>query len=211
MHRIKISFTAVLFLLFLLAAFAWAQEPQREETKPPQQEEPGARPPRDAAPPHQAAHDEARPPRQQEEMKPPQQQEQMKPPRQEKPEKQEGAKPPKDEARPAHEQRGQEKPGQQAQQRQRPARGQGRRIPEEKFRASFGRQHTFTVNRVINQTTIMPGQTQFVYVGYTFVFLDPWPAEWAFTDDCYVDYVDDDYYLFDVLHPGIRVALLVVG
>lgn len=204
MHRIKISSIAV--LLLLSAAFVWAQEPQREETKPPREQEPAAKPPRDAAPAHQPA-DEARPPRQQQEMKPPQQEE-MKPQRQEKSEKQENARPSKDEAGPAHEQHGQDRPGQRAQQgqRQRPPRGQERRIPEEKFRASFGRQHTFVINRPV----VVEGQPRFQYSGYWFEIYDPWPAEWVYTDNFYIDYVDDDYYLFDALHPGYRVVVFVV-
>ena len=67
------------------------------------------------------------------------------------------------------------------------------------------------MNQVVRQTTIVAGQTQFVSSGFTFIFLDPWPAEWLFTDDCYIDYIDGDYFLFDVFHPGIRVALFVVG
>jgi hypothetical protein len=197
MRSIKIGFTAVLFLL--LAAFVWAQEPQRDERKPRQQEQ-EARPPRDVAPQHEPAQDEARPPRQQQEMKPP---------RQEMPEKQESGRPAKDEARPAHEQRGQERQGQEAEQRQRPrpARGKGTRIPEEKFRATFGRQHTFVINRPV----VIEGQPRFQYAAYWFEIYDPWPAQWAYTDDFYIDYVDDDYYLFDALHPGFRVLVIVVG
>lgn len=200
MNHIKTSVIAICFLLF--AALAWAQEP-RDESKPPQQEparqeESKPEPKRDAAPPSH-----------QNEMKPPRQEE-AKPP---KSERQESAKPPREESKPAHEQHGQEAPkGQAAQsgQHARPA-GKSAHIPDQKFKASYGRQHTFTVNRVINQTTIVPGQTQFVYVGYTFVILDPWPAEWMFSDPVYVDYVDDDYFLFDELHPGVRIALFVQG
>jgi len=82
-------------------------------------------------------------------------------------------------------------------------------IPDPQFKANFGQQHRFTVNRVITTTTIVPRQTQFVFAGYTFVFLDPWPAGWLLTDDCYIDFVDEEYFLFDVLHPGVRVALFV--
>lgn len=57
---------------------------------------------------------------------------------------------------------------------------------------------------------IVRRQTRFVFAGYTFVFLDPWPAGWLLSDDCFVDFVDEQYFLFDVLHPGVRVALLVV-
>jgi flagellar motor protein MotB len=82
----------------------------------------------------------------------------------------------------------------------------GGRIPDDKFRAHFGRQHTFKVQK----NTIVGGQPRFQYGGYSFTLVDAWPAEWAYTDDCYVDYVDGEYFLFDVLHPGVRIALVVV-
>jgi hypothetical protein len=84
----------------------------------------------------------------------------------------------------------------------------GQRIPEEKFRVSFGREHHFHVERarIINQS-----QPQFVYSGYTFELANPWPAEWSFDDDCYIEYVDDDYYLIDTFHPGIRILVFVIG
>jgi len=200
MNRIKTFAVAVFFLLF--AAFAWAQEP-REDSKQ-QQDEPKqeeARP----EPKHEAA-----PPSHQNEMKPPQQEEE-KPSKSEK--KEESSKPPRDEAKPAHEGHGQEPEKSQAAQsggHARPA-GKSVHIPDQKFKATYGRQHSFTVNRIINQTTVVAGQTQFVYGGYAFVILDPWPADWMFTDDCYIDYVDGDYFLFDLLHPGIRIALFVQG
>lgn len=188
MNRIRIAFTLAFFLLFV--GFAYAQEPQ-EQPKP-RPEEARPEPKREAAPPAHQSQDEAKPSRQ-EEAKPP------------KAEKQESPKASK-ESKPAHEEKGQES----QQGHARPA-GKSARIPDPKFKASFGRQHSFKVNQVIQQTTVVPGQTQFVYSGYTFVILDPWPAEWLFTDDCYIDYVDDDYFLFDAFHPGIRVALFVVG
>ena len=82
-------------------------------------------------------------------------------------------------------------------------------IPDPKFKANFGRQHSFKVNRVINQTTVVAGQTQFIYGGYTFVILDPWPAEWLFTDDVYIDYVDDDYFGHSGAAPGMNGELRV--
>jgi hypothetical protein len=80
------------------------------------------------------------------------------------------------------------------------------RIPEERFRASYGRQHVFHVNRV----TVVEGTPRFVFGGYTFVLVEPWPAVWSYSDDCYIDYVDDEYFLFDLAHPGVRIAITVV-
>jgi len=37
------------------------------------------------------------------------------------------------------------------------------------------------------------------------------PSEWLLTDYCYIDFVEDEYFLFDVLYPGIRVTLFVMG
>jgi hypothetical protein len=83
----------------------------------------------------------------------------------------------------------------------------GKRIPDNKFRASFGRQHAFHVRR---EQVVNNPQPIVVYGGYSFELVESWPAEWAFDDDVYVDYVGDGYYLFDVLHPGIRIAVIVV-
>ena len=143
-----------------------------------------------------------KPPQSQKETKHPEQQPETTPP---KTEKQEVPRPPKEQQKPAHEQHGAVEQG-----KARPV-GKSAHIPDPKFKADFGRPHKFTVNRVVTTTRIIPNQTQFFFAGYTFVFLDPWPSDWLFTDDCYIDYVDGDYFLFDAFHPGIRVALFVVG
>ena len=83
--------------------------------------------------------------------------------------------------------------------------GKGGHIPDDKFRSSFGRSHTFHPSR----PTIVNNQPTFVYGGYSFIMVDPWPVGWAYSDDCYIDYVDGEYFLFDVLHPGVRIALFV--
>jgi hypothetical protein len=140
------------------------------------------------------AHEEAAPPRQ-EEVKPPKQDD-VKPP------KQDDVKPSQDEAKPAKEDA---KPSKQAEKAQ-GADSQHGRIPDDKFRAHFGRQHTL----VINKTTIVNGQPRFQYSGYWFTIVDPWPVGWAYTDQCYIDYIDGEYFLFDLLHPGVQVAITVV-
>lgn len=88
-----------------------------------------------------------------------------------------------------------------------PANGQSGHIPDNDFKAHFGRQHNF----VINHPTIVQGQPRFQYGGYWFVISQPWPAGWAYTDSCYIDYVDGEYILFDLLHPGVQVVLVVVS
>lgn len=70
-------------------------------------------------------------------------------------------------------------------------------------RASFGRQHTF----VISCPVTVENRPRFQSGGFWFEIIAPWPTDWAYTDDCYVDYIDGEYFLFDVLHPGVRVAV----
>jgi hypothetical protein len=128
-------------------------------------------------------------------------QDEAKPSKQEK----EEAKPSKQEkqetAKPAH-----EGGSQQVQERHGHPAGKRVHIPDDKFRASFGRQHTFAIKSPV----IVEGQPRFQYSGYWFEIVDAWPVGWAYTDDCYIEYVDGDYFLFDVLHPGVRITLFVV-
>jgi hypothetical protein len=83
--------------------------------------------------------------------------------------------------------------------------GRGGHIPDDKFRANFGRGHSFKA-----QTVFVSGQRQFAYGGYNFQLVDAWPAGWAYTDDCYIDFIDGEYFLIDLLHPGMRIAIIVV-
>ena len=83
----------------------------------------------------------------------------------------------------------------------------GGRIPDDTFRANFGRQHTFVVQR----PTTVEGQPRFQYGGYWFTLSDAWPVGWDYTDTCYIDYIDGEYFLFDLAHPGVRLAIVVVS
>jgi DNA polymerase III gamma/tau subunit len=83
---------------------------------------------------------------------------------------------------------------------------QRERIPDDKFRAHFGQDHHFRPGRPV----IVDNQPRFQYSGYWFDIVDPWPAGWSYDDDCYIDYVDDGYYLFDPVHPGVRIAVTVI-
>jgi len=81
-----------------------------------------------------------------------------------------------------------------------------RRITDEHFRARFGHDHHFAVRHV----TVVNGERRFAYGGYNFAFAQPWPAGWAYTDDCYIDFVDGGYYMFNLRHPGVRIAVTVL-
>jgi len=54
------------------------------------------------------------------------------------------------------------------------------------------------------------GYSRFQYGGYWFGFVEPWPASWYYTDDVYVDYIGDGYYLCNPSYPGARIAISVV-
>jgi len=75
------------------------------------------------------------------------------------------------------------------------------RIPEDRFRSSFGREHHFRVEHVDNR--------RFNYGGYWFTFNEGWPVGWVNTDDFYIDFIDGQYYLIDLSHPGVQLLLVV--
>jgi hypothetical protein len=75
------------------------------------------------------------------------------------------------------------------------------RIPDDRFRASFGREHHFRVGHFDNR--------RFQYGGYWFSFNEGWPVGWAYTDDFYIDFIDGQYYLIDLTRPGVQLLLVV--
>src|ERR1700751_4817348 len=75
------------------------------------------------------------------------------------------------------------------------------RIPDDRFRSSFGREHDFRVEHVDNR--------RFHYGGYWLTFNDEWTAAWLYTDDFYFYHIDGQYYLIDLTHPGIQLLLVV--
>jgi hypothetical protein len=100
----------------------------------------------------------------------------------------------------------QQKPVAQHEQQAERASGNHGRIPDDRFRANFGREHVFVINRPV----VIEGQPRFQYGGYWFGFSQPWPLGWAYSDNVYVDYVDGGYYLYNPFHPGIRIIIIVI-
>ncbi len=192
MKTMRMIRIAALLMCLGATVFTYAQERQEEEKQPQREEQ--AKPERqeDRAKPEKR--DEAKPERQEDRARTERQDERSQPGKQEERTEREKH---GDQARPVDHGRGEQ---------QMQGRGKGGRIPEEKFRASFGKQHTFRISR----PTVVEGQPQFQYAGYSFVIVDPWPAEWQYTDDVYVDYIDDQYYLFDLMHPGVSIVINVV-
>jgi len=87
----------------------------------------------------------------------------------------------------------------------------GYRIPEDRFRAHFGRGHWFRVYGA--PIMVVEGHPRFQYGGFWFGVVDPvpeyWASNWYETDDVYVDYVNDGYYMYNRRHPGVAIAVNV--
>src|ERR1700726_3828944 len=211
MRAFRLVNFGILATLIASSAVLYAQDEKPQENKPRQEEPKQAEPSREAKP--ESRQDEMKPPRQ-DEAKP------ARPEQQEHPQEQRpGEKPSREETRPAQQEPSRPEAGRQESGRQdagrqeagqqqghaRPA-GRSGRIPDDRFRAQFGRGHTFRAQHPV----VVEGQPRFEYGGYTFVLVDAWPQDWAYTDDCYIDDVDGDYFLYDLLHPGMRIALFVV-
>ncbi|MFZ0320102.1 MAG: hypothetical protein WAL56_13340 [Candidatus Sulfotelmatobacter sp.] len=105
----------------------------------------------------------------------------------------------KPEARNAQEHTPQAKPEPQAQH----ARSDGGRIPADRYKANFGREHTFRVSEGDYRNH------RFQYGGYWFGFAAPWPSNWLYTQDVFVVEIDGVYYLCNATYPGVNIALNV--
>jgi cytoskeletal protein RodZ len=90
---------------------------------------------------------------------------------------------------------------QNAQQHQPAGNGGGGRIPQARFEANFGRQHTFHVSQADYSNH------RFQYGGYWFGFADPWPSNWLYTQDVFVVDINGVYYLCNANFPGVNIAL----
>jgi hypothetical protein len=223
--------TAALLLALGAAVPAFAQEehheqeakPAKQEPKAEQKQEP-AKQEQKAQPAKQQAQD--KPAKQQEEAKPakaePRQQEkqpqqaktqpQPKQQQQDKSEKQQPAKQVKqdDRGKSAQPQHAQRTPEEEKRQRAEPAlrlsvRSNGR-IPDDRFRSNFGREHYFRIGSPV----MVGGYSRFQYGGFWFGFVQPWPSAWYYTDDVYVDYIDGGYYLMNPEYPSDRISISVV-
>jgi hypothetical protein len=78
------------------------------------------------------------------------------------------------------------------------------RISNEHYANRFGREHSFHVNRSDYN------HRRFQYGGYAFGFVDPWPINWGYSDDVYVVYTDDGYYMYNRFHPGLRISINIL-
>ncbi|HVI07826.1 MAG TPA: hypothetical protein VND65_05980 [Candidatus Binatia bacterium] len=81
-----------------------------------------------------------------------------------------------------------------------------RRIDDQRFHAHFGHDHHFAIRHV----EMVGGRPHFAYGGYNFEIVDAWPHGWSYNDNCYIDFVDGGYFLFNLRHPGVRIAVTVL-
>jgi len=79
----------------------------------------------------------------------------------------------------------------------------GGRIPADRYKANFGREHTFRVS----QSDFRSGRFQ--YGGYWFGFGGAWPSNWLYTQDVYVIEIDGMYYLCNPMYPGVNLVISV--
>jgi hypothetical protein len=87
----------------------------------------------------------------------------------------------------------------------------GYRVPQDRFNRYFGRGHYFRIYGL--PLVFVGGYPRFQYDGYWVTFIDPWPETWPDTwyetDDVYLDYTDDGYYLYDLSRPGPAIAVTI--
>jgi len=86
------------------------------------------------------------------------------------------------------------------QQHAQPAKNAGR-IPADRYKANFGREHTFRV------TQGDYNNHRFQYGGYWFGFAAPWPSNWLYTQQVFVVDIGGVYYLCNPTYPGVNVEL----
>jgi hypothetical protein len=79
----------------------------------------------------------------------------------------------------------------------------GGRIPADRFKANFGREHSFRVSEGDYRNH------RFQYGGYWFGFTSVWPSNWLYTQDVYVVEINGVYYLCNANYPGVNLTLSV--
>jgi len=75
------------------------------------------------------------------------------------------------------------------------------RIPDDRYRANFGREHSFRVSEGDYRSH------RFQYGGYWFGFEGVWPSNWLYTQNVFVIEIDGMYYLCNPMYPGVNIAL----
>ncbi|MGB8579266.1 MAG: hypothetical protein WCD47_00460 [Candidatus Sulfotelmatobacter sp.] len=187
MKVIGIVSTAVLSLILAAPVYAQEQHDQDQEKARPEQNEKKAQPEKSAKPEEKSAKPEEKNARQENNAK----SEQKVAPREN------NSKPEEKNAQQQHAQQ------QHAQPAQRADANRGGRIPDDRYKANFGREHSFRVSEGDYRNH------RFQYGGYSFGFVGAWPGNWLYTQNVYVIDIDGVYYLCNPAYPGVNVELAV--
>lgn len=87
----------------------------------------------------------------------------------------------------------------------------GYRIPDDRYRGYFGRNHGFRIYGL--PFLVVGGYPRFQYEGYWISLVDPWPEywgnDWYDNDDVYVTYADNGYYLYNQRYPNVGIAIRI--
>jgi hypothetical protein len=178
MKLVGVISTAVLSLALGVAVPAFAQDHEQDEPKAKAQDEKKAQPEKPAKQEEKSAQEEKN----------------TKPEENNARQEEKNTKP---EEKNAQERAPEAKPEKQEQH----AAGSRDRIPADRYKASFGQQHTFRVSQ--GDYT----NHRFQYGGYSFGFVDAWPSNWLYTQNVYVIEIDGVYYLCNPTYPGVNLAL----
>lgn len=122
--------------------------------------------------------------------------------------KEQPAKPAKPDEKSAQEQHAQPKAAKQdeksaQEQHAQPEQHRGGRIPDDRYKANFGRDHRFRVSQGDYSSR------RFQYGGYSFGFVGAWPSNWLYTQDVFVVEINGVYYLCNATYPGVNLELSV--
>ena len=184
MRLLGVISTAVLSLSIAAPVYAQQEQHEQQEKDKPAQEEKKAQPEKAAKPQNKNTQQEEKSAEQQDKNK----NQEQKSAQQEKNTQQE-------------QKNAQQRNSQQAQpERQAQHNGNGR-IPDDRYRANFGREHTFRVTQGDYRNH------RFQYGGDWFGFSDPWPSNWLYSQDVFVVDINGVYYLCNPMYPGVNIAL----
>jgi flagellar motor protein MotB len=87
----------------------------------------------------------------------------------------------------------------------------GYRIPDNRYNGYFGSNHGFRIYGL--PFMVVSGYPRFQYEGYWFSPVDPWPTYWGNnwydTDEVYVVYVNNGYYMYNSRYPTSGIAISI--
>jgi hypothetical protein len=88
----------------------------------------------------------------------------------------------------------------------------GYRVPDDSYGSYYGPDHYFRVSSL--PFSVEGGYPRFQYGGHWFSMIDPYPENWGDTwyqtDDVYVAYSNDGYYLYNRMYPdspGVAISI----